>query len=157
MLKLQVGSATLLLLAAILNIPFLAVIAASVHITAMVSEYLITSEINKGNIKMSLVLTSEQKVGLSLSPKTAGGLPATLDGQPIWSVSDPAVLELTVSKDGLSATVAAVGLGSAQVGVVADADLDKDEVRELIGVLDILVVAAEAATLGISAGIPEIK
>lgn len=106
---------------------------------------------------MALVLTDEQKVELVLAPKTAAGNPASLDGAPTWSVSDESVLELTVSEDGLSATVAAKGLGSAQVSVVADADLDEGEVREISGVLDLVVVAAEAATLGISAGTPVLK
>lgn len=106
---------------------------------------------------MAIVLTDEQKVELALSPKTAAGNPAALDGAPVWTVSDEAVLELTVSADGLTASVAAKGLGSAQVSVVADADLDEGETREISGVLDIVVVAAEAASLGISAGVPVSK
>jgi len=111
----------------------------------------------RGYIQMALVLTDEQKVPLVLAPKTAAGNPAALDGAPVWTVSDETVLELTVSEDGLSASVAAKGLGSAQVSVVADADLDEGETREISGVLDIVVVAAEAASLGISAGVPEAK
>ena len=111
----------------------------------------------RGYIQMALVLTDEQKVPLVLAPKTAAGNPAALDGAPVWTVSDETVLELTVSEDGLSASVAAKGLGSAQVLVVADADLDEGETREISGVLDIVVVAAEAASLGISAGVPEAK
>lgn len=105
----------------------------------------------------ALVLTDEQKVELALAPKTAAGNPATLDGAPAWSISDPAVADLVVAEDGLSAVVLAKALGSAQVSVVGDADLDEGEVREISGVLDIVVVAAEAASLGISAGTPSAK
>lgn len=144
--------------AALLGYSTIAIVAITVFITAILCEYLIlTTTTNEGYIQMALVLTDEQKVSLSLSPKTAAGNPAALDGAPVWSVSDPSVLELAVAEDGLSAVVSAKGLGAAQVSVVADADLDAGEVRELSGVLDILVVAAEAATLGVSAGVPELK
>lgn len=106
---------------------------------------------------MSLILTDEQKVTLALTPKTAAGNPAKLDGAPVWSVSAPEVASLEVAEDGLSATVVTVGLGAVQVSVSADADLDEGEVRTVSGVLDIEVVAAEAASLGISAGVPELK
>lgn len=135
--------------------PYWAITAFLVFISSLLTEVFITTI--KGNLNMALVLTDEQKVGLSLAPRTAAGNPASLDGAPVWSVSDPAVLDLVVSDDGLSATVSAKGLGAAQVSVVADADLDSDETRELTGVLDVLVVAAEAATLGVTAGIPDLK
>jgi hypothetical protein len=111
----------------------------------------------RGYIHMALVLTDDQKVSLALSPKTASGNPASLDGPPNWALSAEGVVELLVAEDGLSAVISTVGLGSVQVTVTADADLDEDEVREISGVLDVLVVAGEAATLGISAGIPEVK
>ena len=105
----------------------------------------------------ALVLTDEQKVALVLAPKTAAGNPASLDGAPVWSITDPAVADLVVAADGLSADVVAKALGSAQVSVVGDADLDAGETREISGVLDIVVVAAEAASLGIVAGTPVAK
>lgn len=104
-----------------------------------------------------LTLTDEQKVSLAIDPRTAAGNPAHVDGVPLWSVSDPNVLSITTSDDGLSATVVTLGpLGTSQVSVAADADLGAG-VRTLTGILDIEVVAAEAATLGITAGTPELK
>lgn len=105
-----------------------------------------------------LILTDEQKVSLALDAKTAAGNPAALDDVPSWSTSAPEIVSLDVAADGLSAVATAVGpLGLAQISVTADADLDDGEVRELTALLDIQVVAAEASTLGIAAGAPELK
>jgi hypothetical protein len=104
-----------------------------------------------------LILTDEQQVSLSLEAKTAAGNPANLDGAPVWSSSNTDVLFLEVSEDGLTAKAVTTGqLGTVQVSVTADADLDVGEVRELVAVLDVTVVAAEAVSLGIAAGTPEV-
>lgn len=102
-----------------------------------------------------LVLTDTQKATLTLDPRTAKGAPARLDGVPQWSSSNPAVATIEPAADGLSAVVRATATGTTQINVVADADLDANEVRELTGVLDVEVKASEAVTLGISAGAPE--
>ena len=106
---------------------------------------------------MALVLTDEQQVALAIEPKTAAGNPARVDGVPTWQSSDPAIVDLVVAADGLSAVAKTVGpLGNVQVSVTADADLGEG-VRAITGTLDIEVKAAEAVTLGISAGTPEVK
>ena len=106
---------------------------------------------------MSLVLTDEQKVTLSIQPKTAAGNPAPVDGIPIWSSSDETILAVVSAPDGLSATATTVGpVGSAQVNVSADADLGAG-VRTLTAILDVQVIAAEAVSLAINAGTPELK
>lgn len=106
---------------------------------------------------LMLRLTDEQKATATIRPKTAAGNPATIDGTPAWSVSNPDVLDLVVSEDGMTATITAKGpLGTSQVSVTADADLG-DGVRALTGTDDVEVVAAEAATIGIEFGTPELK
>lgn len=105
-----------------------------------------------------LILTDEQKVSLAVSFKTAAGNPAVVDGVPVWATSDPAIVSLVVAADGMSAVATTVGpLGTAQVSVTADADLDVDETREVTATIDIEVRAAEATTVGITAGAPEPK
>lgn len=105
---------------------------------------------------MALILTDEQKVSLSIDPRTAAGNPAEVQS-PVWSVSDGNVLSIVASEDGKSAVVTTTGqLGASQVSVSVDADLGEG-VRTIAAVLDVTVVAAEAATLGISAGAPELK
>ncbi len=106
---------------------------------------------------MALVLTDIQKVKLSISPKSAAGNPAPVDGVPSWSVSDASVASIVVADDGLSAEVLTTGvLGFVQVTVDADADLGEG-VETITGVLDIEVKASAAVTLDIGAGAPENK
>src|SRR6267142_6349149 len=66
----------------------------------------IENEPRKDFIKM-LQLTDVQKCTLSIAPVDAKGNPAPVDGAPSWSVSDPALLDLTPAADGLSAVVTA--------------------------------------------------
>ena len=104
-----------------------------------------------------LILTDVQKVKLKVNPVSKAGNPATVDGAPKWSVSDETILTLAVSEDGLGAEVVSTGkLGTAQVSVVADADLG-DGVTELTGTLDVEVKASAAVTLGLAVGTPEDK
>jgi uncharacterized protein YjdB len=102
-----------------------------------------------------MILTDTQKVSCTIAPLNAKGNPAPVDGVPEWSSSNPSVATVTPAADGLSAVVTAVGIGVAQISVVADADMDAGETRELTGTLDIDVRASEAVTLSITAGAPE--
>jgi len=107
-----------------------------------------------------IILTDEQKVSLTVSFKTAAGNPAVVDGVPVWASSDTAIISLEVAADGMSAVATTVGpLGTAQVSVTADADLDpgEAEIREVTATIDIDVRPAEATTVGIAAGTPEPK
>jgi len=103
-----------------------------------------------------MILNTEQKVTLTLKPITAGGNPTVVDGVPLWSVSDAGIVSLVVSPDGLTAEAIAVGPGVATISATADADLTAG-VREIVGTLDIQVVAAEAVTLTIESGVPVAK
>lgn len=101
-----------------------------------------------------LTLTDIQGVDLSVAPVDAKGNPAKVDGAPVWVVSAPDVCDIAVAADGLSAHVTAKGpLGSCQVTVTADADLGEG-VRNITGMLDVEVIASEAASLSITAGAP---
>ena len=113
--------------------------------------------VNKRTGKAMLTLTDSQKCALALELKTAAGNPATADGVPVWSVSDENVLEIQPAADGLSATVLAKGpVGVGQVTVKVDADLGAG-VREITGLLDVTVIAGEAAVVLVAAGAPEEK
>ena len=103
---------------------------------------------------MAVILTDIQKVSCSLDPRNSKGNPAPLDGVPVWASSNEAVATVTAAADGLTADVTATGVGTAQISVVADADLDVGELREITGLLDVEVKASEAVTLGIVAGTP---
>lgn len=102
-----------------------------------------------------LTLTDIQKVHLTIAPVDAAGNPAPVDGIPSWSSSDESVLTVSAAADGMSADAVTVGpLGNAQVNVSADADLGEG-IETLTGTLDVEVVASQATSLGISAGVPE--
>lgn len=103
---------------------------------------------------MSLALSVTQKVELHVQPVDIKGNPAPVDGEPLWDVSDPSLIDLVRSHDGLSVLVAARGrTGHVQITVRADARLGPD-VREIMGTLEIDLVPAEAVALGIVAGEP---
>lgn len=99
-----------------------------------------------------ITLTATQQTTCVVNPRDSKGNPAPLDGVPQWASSDPAVVSVVPSADGLSCVVKAVGLGNAQVTVTADADLDAGETRELQGTENFEVKPAEAVTLGIASG-----
>lgn len=106
---------------------------------------------------LNLVLTTEQKIQVTLNPATAAGNPAELDGAPVWQVLE-GDCTLEVAEGGKSAYILAGTAGlPCTVEVKADADLDEGEVRELTDPIAVNVVAAEAAGLGLGAGEPELK
>ena len=106
----------------------------------------------RGNV-MSFVLPDDKNAALSITPVDAHGHPAVVEGVPVWSVSDETLLTLVTAEDGMSATISAVGpLGSAQVNVVADADVGEGNVP-ITGILDIEIAAGTAAGLQINAAI----
>lgn len=106
---------------------------------------------------MSLILTDVQKVELSISPTSAAGNPAPVDGSPVWTSSDETVLTVTASEDGLSAVAVTTGkLGKAQVNVSADADMGEG-VKTVTGVLEVEVRVSEAVSLAVTSGTPTDK
>ncbi|MGI0075864.1 MAG: hypothetical protein ACREAU_00480 [Nitrosopumilaceae archaeon] len=107
----------------------------------------------------SMILTNEEKVELGIRGVTAGGKPAHFDGMTVWESSDPAVVMLEVGDDGLTASAIGVTVGTAQISVRGDADLDpgETEFREMVGVLDIRVVEAEAQTIELTTGTPVLQ
>lgn len=110
-----------------------------------------------GDLAMANVITDEQKLDFAFVPKTAAGNPAHIDDIPVWQVSDPSILDLAVAEDGLTATVISLGpLGSCQLSVQADADMGEGT-RLLTATAEILVVPAEAATIGLVAGVPVLR
>lgn len=104
-------------------------------------------------------LTDIQKVHAGpVQVLDAKGNPAALDGAPSWSSSDPTIVSVTPSADGLEADIVAVGPltpagSSVQVVVSADADLGAG-VTTITGSLDVTVVASQAVSITIPTGTP---
>lgn len=81
-----------------------------------------------------------------ITPVDKNGAAAKLDSVPSWSTTDPAVVTVEPSEDGLSATLTVVGLGAAFVDVSADADLDEGEERLITATIPIVVKEPEAVS-----------
>lgn len=105
---------------------------------------------------LNLAITNEEKILVTLAPTTAAGNPATLDGEPTWTVTEGDAT-LDVQSGGLSAYLISGEPGASVITVTGDADLDEGEVRELSDVIALNVVAAEAASFGFTAGAAEPK
>lgn len=109
---------------------------------------------------MLFTITTEQKLTLTLAPRTAGtssnpdGNPANVDGAPVWEVTGGDIT-ITPSADGLSCEV----LPGAQdtnsvITVTADADLGEG-VTSIIDTVDVAVVAASASRLGLTGSVAQ--
>lgn len=106
----------------------------------------------------TMILTTEQKVRVEIDARTAAGNPATFDGDPIWESSNDEVAHVEVDPtDSRVAWVISGAVGTTQISVRCDADLDDNEVREIVGNLDVTVMNAEAQIVQIVAGEPELK
>lgn len=103
---------------------------------------------------MALVMTSTQQCLLTMQPLDAKGNPAPVDNVAAWQVTNPDVCTLEVAGDGVTALCKATALGDTQVSCTADADLGSG-VRNITGLLDVSIRAAEAVSMGIVAGTPE--
>lgn len=110
----------------------------------------------KQNMPLEIKLTNEQKVSVTLSPRTDSGKPAKLDGSPSWAVVS-GNSQVVVSEDGLSAVlISSDDPGDTVVLVKADADLGEG-VEEISDTINLTVIGATAKNLGLSAGTPEPK
>jgi len=113
----------------------------------------------KGKGHLMVTLKDNQKVPLSISAVDAKGNAAPVqDGSVVFTSSDPALLTVGPDPDDagnqLKAVATAVGpLGAAQVTVTADADLG-DGVTTLTGLVDVEIVAGQAVSLAVAAGVP---
>lgn len=75
---------------------------------------------------------------------------AQVEGAPVWTSSDAAILSVVAAADGMSAVISPVGpLGTAQVKIEADADLGAG-VTPVITLGDFEVVAGSAVTGNLS-------
>lgn len=94
--------------------------------------------------KMKVTLTDIQGFSVAVSFQDAKGNPATVIAPPTWTPSDPALLTVTPSADGLSATVVANGpIGVGQVTLNADGGPNAGD-DAIVGVLDVEVVSSKA-------------
>ncbi len=100
---------------------------------------------------MATILRDSQQAELSYTATSKRGNPATI-ADAAWSSSDESIA--TVAGDGAGAVVKAVGpIGTATITLTGDADLGEG-VKPVRGVLDIEVVAGDAAVFNITVAEP---
>ena len=105
---------------------------------------------------LELSITNEQQVAVTLTPVTATGKPATLDGAPVWSVLEGASTVLPAA-NGLSAVIRSSDTpGDTRILLKADADLGAG-VIEVSDVITVHVLGANASSLGLVVGTPTAK
>lgn len=96
------------------------------------------------------VINDNQQFVARIEPKSKKGNPARVDGVPTWESSDPTVVSVHPSEDGLSALVKAVGpVGAASVKIKADADLGEG-VSTIEGSFNVAVEGGAAADFGLA-------
>jgi len=105
------------------------------------------------NMPLELKITNEQKINVTVTPRTDTGKPAKLDGSPSWTVVS-GNSQVVVSEDGLSADlISSDEPGDTIVVVKADADLGEG-VEEISDSITLTVIGATAKNLGLAAGAP---
>jgi len=107
-------------------------------------------------VMVETTITNEQKVNVTLSPKTDSGKPAKLDGVPVWSVvsGDSTVV---AAADGMSADLVSSDTpGDTTFLVDGDADLGSG-VEDIQETITLHVAGANAKNLGITVGTPTLK
>lgn len=106
---------------------------------------------------LDLTITNEQKIKITVTPTTASGVPATLDGPIRVSVASGDSTAVAVDGEPNAAyLVSAATPGDTTFVVEGDADLGAGE--QLVQDVAVLHVAgALAANLGLTAGSPEPK
>ena len=101
-------------------------------------------------------ITNEQQVSVKVVAKTAAGNPARIDGDVLFSSSDPAVASVEATGPD-TAVVKALAVGATQITATFDADLDEGEVREIVLSGAVEVVEAEAEVGELQFGDPELQ
>jgi hypothetical protein len=105
----------------------------------------------KGDLSV-ITITNAQMFALQAQGVDRKGKPAKIDGSIIFTSSDESLLTVTPGDDGVSAVITAVGdLGVAQIVAKGDADLSGGTV-EVMGILDVEIVASQAVNIVISPG-----
>jgi hypothetical protein len=106
-----------------------------------------------GSMPIEVTLTTEEKCRLAITPLTAGGQPAQVDGEAQWSVEGTCTVEPI---DATSAWVMAGTMGDSTVSVGVDADLGAGVVP--IGDTALIHVNnPQAASVGLAADAPVLK
>lgn len=116
-----------------------------------------SSKLQKESLMLTVKITNEQQVVVTLNPKTDSGKPAKLDGIPTWEKTGDGLATIEVAPDGMSATlISADDPGITQFLVSGDADLGEG-VEPISDTITLDVSSATAKNLGLTVGTPTNK
>lgn len=108
-----------------------------------------------GKEEITVQLTADQQVELSISGEDAYGNPVDISGDVAWLSSDESIIAVEMTSTS-TATAAAVGpAGTASVTVTNDAD--RDGTGDFMGSIAIDVVAGDITEIAVTAGAPTDK
>lgn len=105
---------------------------------------------------LDITITNEQKVLVTVSPMTAGGRPAQIDGVPSVSVQTGASTVETTSNPNAFYLISSDNPGDSIFLVQCDADLGEG-VQTIADTINLHVSGAAAVNLGLTAAPPELK
>lgn len=122
----------------------------------------VNKQTERKNNMLELVITNEQKIQVTLTPVTATGKPAQLDGAATFEVIDgDAKVEPVLDDAGATipntAWIVSGDLpGDSQIMVSADVDLGEG-VETISDIIKLTVAGAKAVSLGLTVGSPVAK
>jgi len=100
---------------------------------------------------IEIAINNEQKIEVTLTPKSASNKPAVLDGPPTWTVQS-GDSTLDVAANGLSSfLVSSDSPGETMILVEADAKIGPD-IETISDNIKLTVTGAQAENLGVSVG-----
>jgi hypothetical protein len=102
--------------------------------------------------EITLQLTADQQVDLSISGQDAYGNPITITGDTVWMSSDESVIAVNQTSPEAATAVAVGPVGTAAVTVTND--INQDGTGDYQGSLAIDVVAGELTEIEVTAGDP---
>lgn len=124
----------------------------SVHFNFIIGP---TTEKGVHIMPVDISMSDQQQVVVSVSPVTATGSPAKLDGPPVFAVASGDVTLITAT-DGMSATIVSGLDGDSTVSVSADADLGAG-IKTISDTITVHVTSPQATSLGLTAATPVAK
>lgn len=107
---------------------------------------------------MPLELTIDQKARIDVAFTDRAGNPAKVDGTPLWASSDEGLFSVEPAEDGMSAYVVS-GDETGDAGLLtvrADADMGEG-MREVVGTLEVRILAGETQFISLTPGEAEPK
>jgi hypothetical protein len=110
--------------------------------------------LKNSGVKIMVTLSENQKVKFTLVSLDSKGRPAPIDGVPVWTNSNPGVVDLALNTDQMSGEFYYLDGGSANIKATVDVRIGP-EVKELTASVDISCLPPEAEIVNLVFDTPE--